>query len=119
MPPHAIKTIRDLIYWQYSKIIADSAGIGKKNWGFVMDRFKKLQQGEIFWNEIREYVKERESKDECIFCGGKTSLTLDHLFPKSLGGPNDEKNVAWICRGCNSSKGARRLYELWTINKGL
>lgn len=45
MPPPAIKYIRDLIYWQYAKIIADSAGMGKKNRGFVMSRFKKLQEG--------------------------------------------------------------------------
>ena len=119
MPPAAIKTIRDLIYWQYSKIISDSAGFGKKNWGFVMDRFKKLQQEEIFWNEIREYVKEREKKDECIFCGLKGNLTMEHLFPKVLNGPNDEKNIIWLCTTCNSSKGKRRLYELWTIRSGL
>jgi hypothetical protein len=120
MPPAAIKTIRDLIYWQYAKIIADSAGMGKKNWSFVMDRFKKLQQKEIFWNEIKEYVKERERKDECIFCGNNnTKLTIEHLFPQSLKGPNNEKNIIWLCSKCNSSKGARRLYELWTIRKGL
>jgi hypothetical protein len=119
MPPLAIRSIRDLLYWQYAKIIADSAGVGKRNWGFVMSRFKKLQQGEMFWNEIREYVKERENRDECIFCGAKGGLTLDHLFPRSLNGPNDEKNVIWVCKKCNSSKGARRLYELWTIKKGL
>jgi len=119
MPPPAIKTIRDLIYWQYAKIIAESAGFGKKNWGFVMDRFKKFQQEEIFWNEIREYVKEREKKDECIFCGMKTSLTMDHLFPQTFNGPNDEKNIVWICSKCNSRKGAKRLYEWWTIKEGL
>jgi hypothetical protein len=119
MPPPAIKSVRDMIYWQYAKIIADSAGMGKKNWGFIMSRFKKLQQEEIFWNEIREYVKEREKSDECIFCGAKTSLTLDHLFPRSMKGPDTERNIIWVCRRCNSSKGARRLYELWTIKGGL
>jgi len=119
MPPQAIKTVRDLIYWQYAKIIADSAGFGKKNWGFVMDRFKKLQQEEIFWDEIREYVTEKEKKDECIFCGSKGKLSLEHLFPRSLNGPDDEKNVVWICSKCNSSKGAKRLYESWTIKSGL
>lgn len=84
-----------------------------------MNRFKKLQRGEIFWNEIREYVKEHESRDECIFCGGKGSLTLDHLFPQSLGGPQDEKNVIWVCRSCNSSKGSRRPYEWYTRTHGL
>jgi hypothetical protein len=119
MPPPAIKTVRDLIFWQYAKIISESAGMGKRNWGFVMRKFKQLQEGEIFWNEIREYVKEREKKDECIFCGVKTSLTLDHLFPRSLNGPDDEKNVIWVCSKCNSSKGSKRLYELWTIKEGL
>lgn len=119
MPPPAVKTIRDLIYWQYSKIISHSAGFGKNNWRFIMDKFKKLQQGEIFWNEIREYIKEREKTNECIFCGSKENLTLEHLFPRSLGGPDNEKNIVWVCKKCNSSKGNNRLYEWWTKRKGL
>jgi hypothetical protein len=60
-PPSAVRTLRDLIYWQYAKIISVSAGIGESHYGFVMDRFKKLQSEEIFWNSIREYVKEKEA----------------------------------------------------------
>jgi len=31
MPPKAVKTIKDLIFWQYSKIISESAqDLGKK-----------------------------------------------------------------------------------------
>jgi len=60
-----------LIFWQYAKIIAGSAGFEKTNYRFVMAKFRQLKEGEIFWNEIREYVKEREKKDECIFCGAK------------------------------------------------
>lgn len=119
MPPSAVKTVRDLIFWQYAKIIADSAGIGKKDYGFVMAKFKQLRQGEIFWNEIREYVKEKENKDECIFCGAKTDLTLEQLLPRSLNGPDAEKNVIWICKNCNSSKGSKRLYEYWAIKAGV
>jgi hypothetical protein len=119
MPPPVVKTIKDLIFWQYSKIISESAGFGKRNWGFVMKKFKQLQEGEIFWNEIREYVKEKEKKDECIFCGKKTSLTIDHLLPRCFNGPNDEKNVIFVCRECNSSKSGKRLYEFWTLKKGL
>jgi hypothetical protein len=84
-----------------------------------MKKFRQLQQGEIFWNEIREYVKEKERMDACIFCGIKTDLTIDHLLPRCLNGPNDEKNVIWVCQKCNSSKGAKRLYEFWTDKKGL
>jgi hypothetical protein len=119
VPPAAVKTIKDLIFWQYAKIIADSAGIGKHDYGFVMTKFKQLRQGEIFWNNIREYVKEREHRDECIFCGSTADLTVEHLLPQSHGGPNSEKNIVWICKSCNSSKGAKRLYEYWAIRAGV
>ncbi|MGC8657384.1 MAG: hypothetical protein ACP5UL_06550 [Thermoplasmata archaeon] len=43
MPPSAVKNVKDLIYWQYAKIIAGSSSIGKTNYRFIMERFKKLQ----------------------------------------------------------------------------
>ena len=74
LPPSAVKSIQDLIFWQYAKIISESAGIGKDSYGFVMSRFKKLVSGEINWStSIREYVKEREQRDVCIYCGKKAN----------------------------------------------
>jgi hypothetical protein len=119
MPPSAVKTVEDLIFWQYAKIISASAGKGKREWGFVMNRFKELREGEIFWNEIREYVKEKGQKEECVFCGAKTSLSLEHLLPRKYHGPDTEKNVIWICKSCNSSKGAKRLYEYFAVQAGV
>jgi hypothetical protein len=118
-PPSAVRTLRDLIYWQYAKIISGSAGIGKSRYGFVMNRFKKLQSEEIFWNSIREYVKEREVAGRCAFCDSTDELSLEHLFPRHFGGPDDEKNVMWVCRKCNSSKDSKRPYEYWTTQNGL
>ena len=81
VPPSAVKTIRDLIYWQYAKLIAKSAGQDKK-YGFIMDRFKKLQSGEISWSgSIREYIKEQDVTGQCIYCGDKKDLSVDHLIP--------------------------------------
>jgi len=119
VPPSAVKTVGDLIFWQYAKIIGESAGMGKRNYGFVMNKFKQLRQGEIFWDEIREYVKEKELKNECIFCGSRADLTLEHLLPRSFNGPDTEKNVIWICKTCNSSKRSRRLYEYFAIEAGV
>jgi len=34
MPPAAVRTMNDLMYWQYAKIIAESAGMGKRKWPF-------------------------------------------------------------------------------------
>ena len=40
MPPPAVKTIKDLIFYQYANIIAKSSGIS--GYRFIMDRMKKL-----------------------------------------------------------------------------
>ncbi len=119
MPPAVVKTVRDLIYWQYAKIIADSAGMGKKDYGFIMNKFKELKAGDISWNEIREYIKERQTGNLCGFCGATANLTLEHLLPQKYHGPNVEKNLVWICKSCNSSKGARRLYEYFALDAGV
>jgi hypothetical protein len=118
MPPAVVKTVNDLLYWQYAKIIADSAGFSKKEWGFVISKFKLLKQGTITWNELREYIKEKQ-QNECIYCGAQTSLTIDHLLPKHHKGPDNEKNVVWVCKSCNSRKGAKRLYEYYVTIGGL
>ena len=118
MPPAAIRDLRELMYWQYAKIIADSAGVGKRQWAFVTERFKKLQTGEIAWDSIREYAKEHNDFHRCLSCGRAGDLTLDHLVPRALHGPEDEKNAVWICPSCNASRGARRLYEYWTMAHG-
>lgn len=116
MPPGAVRSLRDLLYWQYAKIISESAGIGKRQYGFVMNRFKKLQSGEIEWSSsIREWVREREKGDECIYCGRVTDLTVEHMIPLSRGGPDHSDNAVFVCGPCNSSKGGKRLYEYYGL----
>lgn len=115
MPPSMVKSIRDLIYWQYAKLIAKSAHM-EQNYGFITSRFKKLTSGEIVWSSsIREYIKEHD-KNECIYCGSQEKLTLEHILPTSRGGPNIPENAVWVCKTCNSSKGANRLYEWYGLD---
>jgi hypothetical protein len=112
MPPAAVKSLRDLVYWQYSKLISESAGYGKGNYGFIMDRFKKLRSGENEWSgSIREYIREREVPGACLYCGRTDDLTTDHLISRVRGGPESGDNAVTACRSCNSSKGDRGVYE--------
>jgi hypothetical protein len=112
MPPSIVRTIRDEIYWQYSKLISKSAGFGIDNRGFQMTTFLKLRDGKMKWSSaIGEYIKEHESKSACIYCGSTEKLTVEHILPSSRGGPNTADNAIFICKKCNSSKGAKRLYE--------
>ena len=49
----------------------------------------------------------------CQYCLQKipfAEATKDHIFPKSLGGTNDDFNVVLACRSCNSEKDATFPY---------
>ena len=43
----------------------------------------------------------------CVECGATGDLTLDHIWPWSLGGKETVENLRTLCRSCNSRKGAR------------
>jgi 5-methylcytosine-specific restriction endonuclease McrA len=116
LPPAAVRTVRDLLYWQYAKIISNSAGAGKTNYGFIMDRFKKLKSGSIQWSSsIREYVKEHEEPGLCVYCGARGVLTIEHMLPRARTGPDIPENAVWVCASCNSKKGSKRLYEWYGL----
>jgi len=55
---------------------------------------------------LRASVYERDGR-ACLFCGATESLSLDHIHPYSLGGPDTFDNLQTLCRSCNSRKGAR------------
>ncbi len=59
-PPAAIRDLRDPLNGKYAKILADSAGVGKRNYGPFTQRFVKLRHGDIAWDTIREYLKRRD-----------------------------------------------------------
>lgn len=41
----------------------------------------------------------------CVYCGDSRDLTLDHVLPKSKGGPTNWNNLVTACKRCNSRKG--------------
>ena len=48
----------------------------------------------------------------CQYCGkSNTSLTVDHIQPKSRGGLNSWDNVVAACLRCNNKKGNKTLKE--------
>lgn len=48
---------------------------------------------------------------ECIYCGSKKDLTLDHVIPKSKGGKNEWTNLVTSCFKCNLKKSNRTPEE--------
>lgn len=130
MPDRDVKTINDVINFQYAKIIACSSfdlpngKEAKKNcYGFVKNKFKDLQSGKIKWSDIlREDWQFAESDKECAYCGSKTNLTHEHIVPRSFN--ENERccecdtiqgihNQVWACGHCNSEKGTMGLYSFY------
>lgn len=123
MPDRDVRTLQDLIWYQYAKIIAKRAlGIDAKqdHYGFIKNTLRGLQSGEKEWSDIsREDWQLVEAEKQCIYCGSFDNLSREHLVPKSLR-INDRcltcdtiqsiHNQVWSCRSCNSQKGTMGLY---------
>ena len=63
----------------------------------------KLTRREVF----------RRDNYTCQYCGRRdTTLTVDHILPKHLGGKHIWTNVVAACPSCNHRKGGRRLEEV-------
>ncbi len=46
----------------------------------------------------------------CLYCGDR-AVTVDHIFPRVLGGLDDMDNLAPACMTCQNSKGRKTLEE--------
>lgn len=80
---------------------------------------------------LREYVKVplRTAKPSrrsifardnytCVYCKRQLNgdeLSIDHVIPRSRGGPNTVENLATACKKCNNKKGDRTPAE-WRRN---
>jgi len=50
-------------------------------------------------------------------CGSKTDLSVEHILPRSCGGPDTPDNAIKACKTCNSGKRGKRLYEWFGLDR--
>lgn len=53
----------------------------------------------------------KRDNGECVYCGSKRHLTIDHIIPRSRGGKNTWTNLVTCCSNCNLKKGNRTPEE--------
>ncbi|RMF61670.1 MAG: HNH endonuclease [Bacteroidetes bacterium] len=53
----------------------------------------------------------RRDHFRCQYCGSREQLTIDHIVPKSRGGPDTWENLVAACVPCNNRKGNRTPEE--------
>ena len=63
---------------------------------------------------IRSKVLERDEK-QCLLCGARTQLTMQHVTPFSHGGETTLRNLVTLCHDCNQRCGVEILMELYDI----
>lgn len=132
MPDIEVKTIQDLIFYQYAKIIARRAFSMKngkeaknKHYGFIKKTFRELKNGIKSWSDImREDWQFVEAEKKCIYCGVTEDLYREHIIPKSINIKSEcatcnivqgIHNQVWACEHCNFSKGTLGLYEFFKL----
>jgi 5-methylcytosine-specific restriction endonuclease McrA len=130
MPDKDVQTIRDLLHYQYAKVIARRAfdqphGVAAKrqHHGFIKQKFRQLKNGEIKWSDItREDWQLVETERACAYCGSPDDLAREHIVPRSLcinercptcDTIQSIHNQVWACRSCNSLKGPTGLYSFY------
>lgn len=47
----------------------------------------------------------------CQYCGSKSNLTIDHVFPRHRGGETTWENMVCCCLRCNNKKGPKTPQE--------
>jgi hypothetical protein len=118
MPPKNVRTVRDLIYWEYAKLIAGSAVGDRKNYRFAMYAFKRLRERRLHPSTIlRENKALCEGERCCAYCGSARDLEWEHIIPVSRGGPDTIDNMVYACRACNTKKRDRDPFEWYGLER--
>lgn len=119
-----INTVREQIYWAYVNLAMAHSAVskGQNKYGMIhfMIRsklYKGLNDGSM---NIRTILDDEKIKLElghrCNYCGAIEKLSIDHILPKTLGGPESADNFVYACQSCNSSKGKKDLIE-WMVSR--
>lgn len=51
---------------------------------------------------VKRKIVERDGS-ECLICSEKNNLTLQHIWPFSVGGETSSRNLATLCEACNQN----------------
>lgn len=69
-----------------------------------------------------DYAQLVKETPNCVYCGDKlteSTRTIDHVYAKSqsYGNANIPDNITMCCASCNSSKGAKNIYEYYEYSE--
>jgi len=80
-----------------------------EHWSELQFSLECLQKGNAK-RQFRQAIK-YSFGGLCAYCRCQRATTLDHIKPRSKGGPNLRSNLVPACRSCNTNKGS----ESWLV----
>lgn len=104
-------------WWDKSHVVAQRLidvglwreGVDNGERGVVFHQWRQHQQRDYrprIPEDLRLAVYQRDGH-ACVSCGATEPLSLDHVWPWSLGGEDTFENLQTLCISCNCQKGAR------------
>lgn len=122
MPDPNVKTIRELIWFQYAKAVARGFGLSNGH-ATIRNMFDDLRSGAREWAGITNGASPPAGEEKkCAYCGKTSALFREHIVPRSLAinenCPNCDTirtipNQVWACKTCASMKGTLGLYQFY------
>ncbi len=106
------ETVEELLFYSYANLAMAHSALdrgdekyGRVNYIIRAKLNKGLRAGTMSVGSLLDDEKLKYGLPRvCSYCGADTKLTVDHLLPRSVGGPETADNAVWVCRSCNSSK---------------
>lgn len=81
---------------------------------FKRHRWRAARYGSGTYLSYTEFTAIRKEPDrECVYCGSREKLEIEHVRPLQHSGPNAHWNIVTACHSCNSRKQNRTVVEFF------
>lgn len=121
MPRSEPQTLGELLAWAYANLAMAHAAVsqgssryGRTHYMIRAKLNKGLRTGSMSMGTLLDDERVKMNAPAgCAYCGADVQLTIDHMIPRSRGGPDTGDNAVWACRCCNSSKRDSDMLAWW------
>lgn len=95
----------------HKKVIQTSSRKIEKPEIILLTSYSKVPNRNLAYTRKNLYRRDNYTCQYCYKKFGASRLTVDHVIPRSLGGPTTWENCVLACVVCNSKKGSKSVKE--------
>ena len=104
-------TVRELIYWEYAKLVVGRVVGNRQQYAFVNHIFRgfsdqKMSPSAILVENKKLFVE----ADRCAYCGSTENLQWEHIIPLAMGGQT--VSTIWFGRAAHATLKKARVIHI-------